>query len=155
MAYKDKQMALANHRKSYRKLMKNAEWRERRRSKAAIYMRIWYAKLPAERKTEMAKRGNAYKTANREWTAFQGRLRNYGLTLDEFHSRYEAQNFCCAICKSEMDVSSAYIDHHHASGKVRGLLCQGCNWGIGMLGESRSAIRSAIGYLEKWGTHVD
>ena len=42
-----------------------------------------------------------------------------------------------------------HIDHCHSSGVVRGLLCIGCNAGIGYFGESPERLRSAIDYLHR------
>ena len=40
------------------------------------------------------------------------------------------------------------VDHHHASGKVRGLLCCNCNFVIGHCLENKEILRKAISYLE-------
>jgi hypothetical protein len=39
------------------------------------------------------------------------------------------------------------IDHCHTTGKVRGLLCNGCNTGIGMFKESIPALLKAADYI--------
>ena len=57
------------------------------------------------------------------------------------------QNACCAICKEFMQ--SPHIDHCHKTGKVRGLLCQTCNSGLGMFHDQPDQLRAAAEYLEK------
>jgi hypothetical protein len=76
-------------------------------------------------------------------------IRNYGISLDEYHCLLLAQNSRCAICKTEMkDYSRRFsVDHCHITNKVRGLLCLQCNVGIGNLKESPTVIVSALDYL--------
>ena len=42
------------------------------------------------------------------------------------------------------------IDHDHASGELRDLLCSGCNVGLGAFREDPQRLSRAIGYLERW-----
>lgn len=74
----------------------------------------------------------------------------YGLTLEEYGSLFVAQAGACAICKRHEDLPGAgllVVDHDHATGKVRGLLCSKCNAAIGLLGDSVRNLASAILYL--------
>lgn len=82
--------------------------------------------------------------ANREWRSLSYTLKRYGLTLDQYHAMQERQDFACAICG---DVAEMHIDHCHATKKIRGLLCAGCNLGIGHFGERGDALVAAAGYL--------
>lgn len=43
---------------------------------------------------------------------------------------------------------SLYVDHCHDTMKVRALLCQFCNQGIGQFKENVSILESAIEYLK-------
>jgi hypothetical protein len=57
--------------------------------------------------------------------------RNYNLTSDEYEALFAQQHGACAICqKTEVQLT---VDHCHKSGKVRALLCSGCNGFIGKL----------------------
>lgn len=78
-------------------------------------------------------------------------MSKYGLTLDEYAIKLKEQNHCCAICGiDEVDLSKGLVvDHDHATGKVRDLLCNNCNAGIGMLNEDIKVLASAISYLTK------
>jgi hypothetical protein len=55
----------------------------------------------------------------------------------------------CAICKEPETTRVLSIDHCHKTNKVRGLLCQRCNLGLGNFLDSRGNLQSAIDYLHK------
>ena len=77
--------------------------------------------------------------------------KTYGITEEQYFFLLEIQNHSCAICKkphNEM-VREIHIDHCHNSGKIRGLLCNDCNNGLGKLKDSVNLINKAIHYLEK------
>lgn len=57
-----------------------------------------------------------------------------------------AQGGNCAICLTPPKRWFA-IDHDHATGKVRGLLCTNCNTGIGMLKDDLEVLHRAQVYL--------
>jgi hypothetical protein len=40
-----------------------------------------------------------------------------------------------------------YVDHDHETGKVRGLLCNACNTGIGLFEEDPERLMSALSYV--------
>jgi hypothetical protein len=72
----------------------------------------------------------------------------YGITPDEFKAMFEKQKGLCAICgELPRTKRNLHVDHCHATGKVRGLLCNGCNTGIGALKESPKIFTNAIKYL--------
>ena len=51
----------------------------------------------------------------------------------------------CEICGIEC---KPYVDHDHASGKVRGFICQHCNTALGMAKEDVSILEKMINYLK-------
>ena len=84
------------------------------------------------------------------------RLKTYNITALEFNSMWEGQNGCCAICQIKLEPRgrskhSAAIDHNHKTREVRGILCRGCNHGIGHLGDNPSTLIAAAEYLKKKG----
>lgn len=77
-------------------------------------------------------------------------MSSYGLTEDEFSKMLKEQNHSCAICKTtDWGRPSPSIDHCHTTGKVRGLLCNNCNRGLGLLKDSQEIIENAIKYLTR------
>lgn len=86
-----------------------------------------------------------------------GLKRKYGITHLDYEAMLAAQDSLCLIClKPETaidvrtgDVFGLAIDHCHTSGKVRGLLCVGCNNGLGCFRDDPERLASAILYLNK------
>jgi len=77
--------------------------------------------------------------------------KNYGLTTDQYNDLLAVQNNSCAICKSPDPFDRwgrFHVDHDHATGKVRGLLCGNCNTGLGKMKDSITNLQAAIAYLE-------
>lgn len=75
--------------------------------------------------------------------------RYYGISLDQFNQMLKAQNGRCAICGTAAPGGKGTwkVDHCHNSNKVRALLCNSCNVGIGHLKHSISTLEKAILYL--------
>lgn len=77
-----------------------------------------------------------------------GRCNTYGITVEEYWVMFESQLGLCAICKTEQpDGRSMAIDHCHAKGHVRGLLCRRCNTGLGVFEDDIDRLLSAVAYL--------
>ena len=85
---------------------------------------------------------------------------NYGLTLAEYTALLDKQYGVCAICgKSEWGAvgnghgyrkhSVPRVDHNHATGKVRGLLCHKCNRGLGFFNDDADLVFKAAHYLRR------
>ena len=63
----------------------------------------------------------------------------------------EAQDGCCAACGDKLPekTNNQHIDHDHATGHVRGILCRGCNVAVGMLQDSSLRARKLAAYIDK------
>lgn len=72
------------------------------------------------------------------------------LTVEEYKEMIVLQNNLCAICKLPQENKALAIDHDHITKKVRGLLCQKCNIGIGNMKDSIENLENAIIYLKNY-----
>lgn len=78
----------------------------------------------------------------------------YKITLQEYDEMLEEQNYCCAICGTDVascDKGSGNhlaVDHCHITNKVRGLLCASCNILLGKAKDNITILQSAISYLK-------
>lgn len=73
----------------------------------------------------------------------------YGITIDDYNRMFEEQEGCCYICgvhQNNLD-NSLNVDHNHATGRVRKLLCRKCNLAIGIIKENTNTINNLIKYL--------
>ncbi len=72
--------------------------------------------------------------------------RRYGITLSDYEIMYEQQEGKCYICSSHKLRLS--VDHCHSTGKIRRLLCNFCNIGLGAFKDNEEFLKKAIHYLE-------
>lgn len=77
----------------------------------------------------------------------------YGINFQTYHQLLVQQNQVCAICqqpeirKRNGKTMALAVDHCHSTGKVRGLLCNSCNTGIGLLRDNPLNLTQAAYYL--------
>lgn len=96
-----------------------------------------------------------YKTASscrechRKWVR-DHRLRKLGLSREDYDAALAAQGGGCAICwKAETGVRSHHVDHDHATGRFRGILCARCNQVLGRVGDDIVVLRNMLAYLQR------
>jgi hypothetical protein len=73
-------------------------------------------------------------------------LRKYGLTVEDFRRLSSEQGGHCLICTR---ITQLVVDHDHASGVVRGLVCGSCNCGMGFLQDNPTLLEIAAAYLRE------
>lgn len=83
-------------------------------------------------------------------------LAQYGITPDEYRAMLVTQGGRCAVCGDEPPPdgikasSRLHVDHDHATGMVRALLCNRCNRGIGYMRDRPDLLRLAAEYVERY-----
>jgi Recombination endonuclease VII len=114
------------------------------------YMRAYYAATKTERAAYWVKNKSTIvaKRAARK-TVSRALHRTYmGLPTP---TRPEADN--CEVCGGfsfkKGKRAALCLDHDHVTGAFRGWLCDGCNTGIGRLGDNVAGLARAIAYLER------
>ena len=88
---------------------------------------------------------------NKETVIAANRKRKYGISPEEYAAMLEEQDNKCKICLvSFTNLSSRHIhtDHCHTTNKIRGLLCNFCNVGLGHFKDNTKLLTNAIVYLE-------
>lgn len=77
-------------------------------------------------------------------------MHSFGISLLTYNKLKEKQNYCCKICgihesKLRCDL---VVDHCHNSGKIRGLLCESCNLGLGKFYDNQELLSKALNYIK-------
>jgi hypothetical protein len=84
----------------------------------------------------------------------------YNISVDEYNHLLESQGNVCAICKKiNSSRKPLSVDHCHSDStqsrgtkdkqKIRGLLCEHCNHGLGKFFDDTGLLQNAIEYLKK------
>jgi hypothetical protein len=123
-----------------------------------VWKRAVTERVPGEdERTYMNRAQKTYRALKPE--AFQGYSlkRHYGLSIAEYAAMLEAQGGVCMICrqpetrrhKTSDKLRALAVDHCHANGHVRALLCTACNTGLGNFNDDPDRLKAAIQYLER------
>jgi Recombination endonuclease VII len=73
-------------------------------------------------------------------------MRQYGLTTEEYQQIMKIQGGLCGVCQIKKPTC---VDHCHDTGRVRGVLCNACNRGIGMFSDKAALLIKAADYLNR------
>lgn len=106
-----------------------------------------YYEYKSKNPEAVKKRANEYYIKNKDRIRHLAYQRDFGITLEDYNTQLEAQKHKCAICGSKDENKELAVDHCHATGKVRGLLCWRCNGTLGKFEDNVELLQSAINYL--------
>lgn len=126
--------------KQAKKRLTDAEKARRYREKYPERAKASWKKYYDKNRERMAARQRKYQLADK-----------YGITEQDYDDMFKSQEGKCAICKTENQTGKWQrfgVDHCHKTGKVRALLCNECNRGIGLLKDDPEILKSAVAYLE-------
>lgn len=98
--------------------------------------------------TYHTKRSSVWRHANPERVRTSHLRRVYGLDRAQYDTMLVAQGNACALCGVTF-TKTPLVDHDHFTGRVRGLLCAGCNNILGLARDSADRLRAAAAYLER------
>lgn len=104
--------------------------------------RVWRKNKPGYEQERYAK--------DKDKTRERHLIRKYGVTLIAYQAMLDAQRGKCAICHApevEQFKGVFHVDHCHATGSVRGLLCRGCNHMLGVVRDDPEILTRAINYI--------
>ena len=123
------------------------------KQKRKDYIKQWVKNNP-----ELVKaRAQRWRDKNREEINAKRRFKEYGITPEIFEELKVKQNNSCAICntnKLSKNRDELDIDHCHTTNKVRGLLCNSCNRGLGYFKDNPEALLNAIKYLKEFNERI-
>lgn len=88
----------------------------------------------------------AYRKRNRERLYFIAIKSKFGVTREQYEAMFAAQHGTCALC-SKVPKRRLCVDHDHATGAVRALLCTSCNSLLGKIENDMGFIERALAYL--------
>lgn len=88
---------------------------------------------------------------------FEQIRRTYGIDVLEFLDLFASQGHRCAICLHQLWLFSdtreykPVVDHCHATGRVRGILCHSCNLCVGWIEKDFLRTKNALNYVKQQG----
>lgn len=122
-------------RESYERLSKSGKWSVRNRAQQYKSSRACIAKKP-----------EYYSKKRRE-----RQLKSvYNISQEQFDGILKEQKGCCAICGTNKPTGkwkAFAVDHNHKTNQIRGLLCNECNRGMGLLKDDPILLIKAAQYL--------
>ena len=144
-------------------LARSREWKRKNKEKVAAYAEIWReankehrkqtkSKWDADNREHRKEYNKEYKTKNPEYFKRKHLSYSYGISLEEYDRMLHNQNCRCAVCgkhAEETQRKRLFVDHSHATGKIRALLCQQCNTAIGMVNEDTDVLFALVAYLNE------
>lgn len=129
-------------------------WREANKDAIKAYSKIWNKANKESVQAYQQAYHQDYRARDdvQHETWVRALRNNYRMTPDDFNALWARQSGKCDICEVLMAPkgkakNSVCVDHNHATGEVRGLLCRECNQGLGHFKDSPEALKSALRYL--------
>lgn len=130
--------------------MRNKRYRETNAERIRERTRAWRVANPAK----VLEYGRRHNAKNPQKPQTRQRLQRYGITQEGYEQMLAAQDHACAICEAPtwQHQKRLHVDHDHATGAVRGLLCSTCNMALGGFRDSPELLGRALQYLTQAGT---
>lgn len=127
----------------------NPEHYQANKAKYAAKSKAWRMANPEKARANRKRYYEENKETSLEYSKWYSLNKKFSLSKEQYKLLLEKQKHVCAICGKGCTKALA-VDHCHTTGKVRGLLCNNCNRGIGHLKENIENLSNAITYLQKF-----
>lgn len=123
----------------------------KKKKEAQLYAKRRWATMLPEEKAQQNARVREDRAANpgkyRKYDRNRS-LKKYGITADDYDAMLKRQGDVCAICKKHpQGKQDLHLDHDHNTGRVRGILCRGCNTALGHFGDDVEGVLAVLSYL--------
>ena len=141
-SYANRRDAVCSARRA--KYAENVEYRERVKQQSAQ----WRADNPEKKNVGNKLWRDTYPGAKDKIKAASLKF-HYGISLEQYKALILKQDSKCAACNKEFDGTKhggPFVDHDHATGKVRAVLCHQCNTALGLLGEDPNRMIALASY---------
>lgn len=106
----------------------------------------------ADNRDKIADRDRKRRQADPNYDRSRNYKAKYGITLEQYNEMFANQGGVCAVCaqpERRKETDHLAVDHNHATGQVRGLLCSNCNRAIGLLEDDPKRMMAAASYLRR------
>jgi len=137
------------------RILKVKEYYNENKEEKKKYIAAWAKRNPEKTKAYQAKARTSYPERFKDYSARHRMKVRYGITLEKYKQMYEDQSGLCFICHQPESVLNRNgttkrlaLDHCHETGRVRKLLCDNCNKGLGVFQDNPDRLRAAAKYLE-------
>lgn len=126
----------------------NPELKKIRSTKEVARRRNKRLTNPQWAEVQSAKQKANYRRTKRETHM----VSRYGIDLKGYLKLKETQGNCCRLCSRKLPDGAfggraVALDHCHLTGRIRGVLCNGCNTALGKLGDNVEGLRHALVYV--------
>lgn len=118
------------------------EFRERRRASARAE-----GKQGRQERWESAPELRQKANVQSKLSRWRNKYKIEGMTIERFERMSARQGGACKICRRETPGEVLSLDHRHATGWVRGLLCKKCNFGLGSFEDNPVWLIRAAAYV--------
>jgi hypothetical protein len=129
---------------------KTREWRRKNPSRAKELDRANYLRNRRKIIARATVATRRWRDANRELNRERTRAHSHGMSVLQLRDLYARQNNRCAICHILEGTEKFHIDHDHATGHIRGLICRDHNVGL-TENTTPAMLRAMADYLERGG----
>jgi hypothetical protein len=114
----------------------------------------YYLEFP-ERRREVKRatlarcKADPVRAARAQKAQWRRQWRKAGMNPDDVFAQLDKQGWVCTICGDKVGARTRAVDHDHATGEFRGILCSRCNLGLGLFRDRPELLKQAVLYLRR------